>query len=228
MARRTGEGNGVAGLISRLDLPRFYPIVDASRFAGAADEQTDLVCYALALAEGGAKLIQYRDKSSNPLKMLGLSRELWRVLRRRAKLIMNDRVDLCLAAGCDGVHLGQDDLSPAAAHEIFRKAGKQNLLIGFSTHNPEQVRQADLMPVDYVAIGPVFATSSKDEPDPTVGLEGVRQARQLTSKPLVAIGGITRQNCELVMEAGADSVAVISDVVESPRKSAEEFLRILG
>lgn len=180
------------------------------------------------LVQGGAKLIQYRDKSSNSLKMLGLARELWRVLHARTKLIMNDRVDLCLAAGFDGVHLGQDDLSPAAAREIFQKAGKQELWIGFSTHNPEQVRQANLMPVDYIAIGPVFATSSKDNPDPIVGLDGVRQARQLTSKPLVAIGGITRQNCKLVMEAGADSVAVISDVVESPRKSAEEFLRILG
>lgn len=214
-------------MISPRELPRFYPIVDASRF-GAADEQTDLVCYALALAEGGAKLIQYRDKSSNSLKMLGLARELWRVLHRRTKLIMNDRVDLCLAAGFDGVHLGQDDLSPAAAREIFQKAGKTDLWIGFSTHIPEQVRQANLMPVDYIAIGPVFATSSKDNPDPTVGLEGVRQTRQLTSKPLVAIGGITRKNCKSVIEAGADAVAVISDLVESPRKSAEEFLRILG
>ena len=213
---------------SALELPRFYPIVDAACFAGAMDEQTDLVCYALALAEGGAKLIQYRDKSGNPLKMLGLARELWRVLHGRTKLIMNDRVDLCVAAGFDGVHLGQDDLSPKAAGEIFQKAGKQDLWIGFSTHNPEQVREASLMAVDYVAIGPVFTTSSKANPDPVVGLDGVRQARQLTIKPLVAIGGITRQNCELVMEAGADSVAVISDVVESPRKSAEEFLRILG
>lgn len=215
-------------MISALDLPRFYPIVDAARFAGAADEQTKIVCYVKELVEGGAKLIQYRDKSSNSLKMLGLARELWRVLHERTKLIMNDRGDLCLAAGFDGVHLGQDDLSPEAAREIFQKAGKPDLWIGFSTHNPKQVRQANLMPVDYIAIGPVFATSSKDNPDPTVGLEGVRQARQLTSKPLVAIGGITRQNCKSVTEAGADSVAVISDVVESPRKSAEEFLRILG
>ena len=160
--------------------------------------------------------------------MLSQTRELQRVLQDRVQLIMNDRTDLCLAAGFDGVHLGQDDLSPTAAYNIFRAAGQPDLWIGFSAHNPDQLRAADQVPVNYLAVGPVFATSSKANPDPVIGLEGVRRARQITSKPLVAIGGITRQNCKSVLEAGADCVAVISDVVESPRKTTEEFLRILG
>ena len=97
-----------------------------------------------------------------------------------------------------------------------------------STHNPEQVAEADRTSADYIAIGPVFATASKANPDPIIGLAGVRRARELTAKPLVAIGGINRQNCLSVIEAGADSIAVISDLVRDPRKSAEEFLRILG
>ncbi len=137
---------------------------------------------------------------------------------------MNDRADLCLAADFDGVHVGQDDLSPDAVRKII---GPDRWL-GVSTHNPEQLAEADKTSADYLAIGPVFATSSKENPDPVVGLEGVRRARALTRKPLVAIGGINRANALSVMEAGADSVAVISDLVRDPGKSAEEFFRILG
>jgi thiamine-phosphate pyrophosphorylase len=137
---------------------------------------------------------------------------------------MNDRADLCLAAEFDGVHVGQDDLSPESARMII---GKDRWL-GVSTHNPEQVAEADRTSANYIAIGPVFATGSKANPDPIVGLAGVRRARELTRKPLVAIGGITRQNCSSVIAAGADSIAVISDLVRDPRKSAEEFLHILG
>jgi thiamine-phosphate diphosphorylase len=141
---------------------------------------------------------------------------------------MNDRADLCLAADFDGVHVGQDDLSPEAVRKII-SSGDQGpeRWLGVSTHNPEQLREADLTSADYLAIGPVFATSSKEKPDPVVGLEGVRRARALTRKPLVAIGGITRANAVSVIEAGADSVAVISDLIRDPGKSAEEFLRIL-
>lgn len=139
------------------------------------------------------------------------------------RLIMNDRADLCLAAEFDGVHVGQDDLSP----ESVRKIIGPDRWLGVSTHNPAQLGEADLTSADYLAIGPVFATSSKEKPDPVVGLEGVRLARSLTRKPLVAIGGITRSNAASVIEAGADSVAVISDLLREPRKSAEEFLRIL-
>jgi thiamine-phosphate pyrophosphorylase len=137
---------------------------------------------------------------------------------------MDDRADLAVAAEFDGVHVGQDDLSADAARKIIGK----KLWLGVSTHNPEQLREADQTSADYLAIGPVFLTTSKENPDPVVGLEGVRKARKRTTKPLVAIGGITRRNCCAVIEAGADSVAVISDLVREPGKSAEEFLRILG
>jgi len=155
--------------------------------------------------------------------MLAHTRELRRVLGEEVTLIMNDRTDLALAAGFDGVHVGQNDLPVAAVRTI---AGA-DLIIGTSTHNPEQLRLADQTEADYLAIGPVFATSSKLNPDPVVGLQGVRLARSLTTKPLVAIGGITRANCRSVLDAGADSVAVISDLVNNPRAAAEEFLRIL-
>ena len=125
--------------------------------------------------------------------------------------------------------MGQDDLSPESARRIFDqvKDGKTRI-IGFSTHNLAHVIAADMLPVDYIAIGPVFATGSKANHDPVIGLEGVRQARRVTKKPLVAIGGITRQNCSQVKAAGADAVAVISDLLESPAKAFADFLRVLG
>jgi thiamine monophosphate synthase len=139
--------------------------------------------------------------------------------------------ELCAGAAsdADGIHLGQDDLSPTAARKIFDqvKDGKHRI-IGFSTHNLSQVLAADTLPIDYIAIGPVFATGSKANPDPVVGLEGVRRARRVTKKPLVAIGGITRQNCSQVKDSGADAVAVISDLLESPGKAVADFLRVLG
>ena len=155
--------------------------------------------------------------------MLEQARELKRRIGNSVKLIMNDRADLCLADDFDGVHVGQEDLSPESVRKII---GPERWL-GVSTHNPEQLAEADRTSADYLAIGPVFSTSSKDKPDPVVGLEGVRRARQLTRKPLVAIGGITRANAASVIEAGADSVAVISDLLRDPRKSAEEFFRVL-
>src|ERR1700751_4174480 len=156
--------------------------------------------------------------------MLEQARELKNHVGNSAKLIMNDRADLCLAADFDGVHVGQDDLSPESVRRII---GSDRWL-GVSTHNPEQLREADLTSADYLAVGPVFATSSKQKPDPVVGLDGVRRARSLTRKPLVAIGGITRANAVSVIEAGADSVPGISELLPEPRKSAEEFFRILG
>jgi thiamine-phosphate pyrophosphorylase len=212
-------------------LPTLYPIVDFSCFAAKADPIMAIVRYAEELIAAGAPLIQLRDKSQpdQPRRFLSCARELRRVTWEKATLIINDRVDLCLAADADGVHLGQDDLSPAAARKIFDsvKDGKARI-IGFSTHNLAQVVAADALPIDYIAIGPVFATGSKANPDPVVGLEGVRQARQATRKPLVAIGGITRQNCSQVRAAGADAVAVISDLLESPAKAVADFLRVLG
>ena len=200
-------------------LPRLYAIVDASLFR----EEGALITAAEELVAGGVTLLQYRDKSGHARHMLGQALELKRRLGDLATLIMNDRADLSLAAEFDGVHVGQEDLSPAAARSIIGP----DLLLGVSTHNPAQLQAADTTSANYVAIGPVFATASKRNPDPVVGLEGVRQARALTRKPLVAIGGITRANCRAVIEAGADCVAVISDLVTHPRKSAEEFLRLL-
>jgi thiamine-phosphate pyrophosphorylase len=211
-----------------MNLPRVYPILDLSYFVSAPDAVADVVRFGEELLRGGAAVIQYRDKSSDVRRFLSCARELRRITRNRATLIVNDRVDLCLAADADGVHLGQDDLSPDAAQKIFESAGHSSLFIGFSTHNVDQVQEADAFPVDYIAVGPVFATASKANPDPVIGLEGVRAARAATSKPLVAIGGITRKNCRQVVEAGADSVAVIADLLESPVKALEEFLRILG
>jgi thiamine-phosphate pyrophosphorylase len=176
------------------------------------------------LAAAGCTLLQYRNKYGNARLMLEQSRALRARLGSSVKFIMNDRADLCLAAGFDGLHLGQDDLSPESARRII---GGDRWL-GVSTHNPEQLAEADKTSADYLAIGPVFATTSKVNPDPVVGLEGVRRARELTRKPLVAIGGITRANARSVIEAGADAVAVISDLLRDPRKSAEEFLRVLG
>ena len=218
-----------------IQLPRLYCIVD-SAFLPTTEE---LLGYVEALAAGGCTLLQYRNKSGNARVMLEQARWLkehvgshpnvaknatlgWGT-EDSVQLIMNDRADLCLAADFDGVHVGQDDLSPESVRAII---GPERWL-GVSTHTPEQLHEADLTSADYLAIGPVFATSSKERPDPVVGLDGVRRARALTRKPLVAIGGITRANAALVIEAGADSVAVISDLLREPRKSAEEFFRVL-
>jgi len=203
-----------------MPFPRLYAILDAAFFR----DTSALLAYARELSAAGVTLMQYRNKQGSGPRMLADARELRRVLGRGTKLIMNDRADLCLAADCDGVHLGQDDLSPQAARAIARKP----LWVGVSTHTPEQIRVADQTDADYLAIGPVFATASKLNPDPIVGLEGVHVARALTRKPLVAIGGITRANCRSVLEAGADCVAVISDLLNEPRQAAEEFLRVLG
>jgi thiamine-phosphate pyrophosphorylase len=219
-------------------LPRLYGIVDASFFPSVMETGA----FAEELVAGGCTLLQYRNKSGNARVTLEQARELKKrfgfhshvsQIRRdvghpgtdnSVRLIMNDRADLCLAAEFDGVHVGQEDLSPESVRKII---GLERWL-GVSTHNPEQIRDADLTSADYLAIGPVFPTSSKERPDSVVGLEGVRRARELTRKPLVAIGGITRANAASVIEAGADSVAVISDLLRAPRKSAEEFFCILG
>lgn len=217
-------------------LPRLYAILDA----GCFPDTSSLIAMGEELASAGVTLIQYRNKSGSARVMVEQARELRRRFRSHPnvakgaalggstqsqgpKLIMNDRADLALVAEFDGVHLGQDDLLPEAVRKII---GPDRWL-GVSTHNPEQLAEADRTSADYLAIGPIFTTSSKERPDPLVGLEGLRKARRLTRKPLVAIGGITRANAASVIEAGADSVAVISDLLPEPRKSAEEFFRIL-
>jgi len=205
-------------------LPRLYAILDVGCFAPPLRTTADIVEYARQLAAGGVTMLQYRNKVGATGEVLEHARELRRILGEGVTLIMNDRADLCVAADLRGVHVGQHDLSPQGARAVVGEAR----ILGVSTHNLEQLKEADAGPADYIAYGPIFATSSKPDHDPVVGLEGIRAARAATSKPLVAIGGITRANARSVIEAGADSVAVISDLLSAPRRAAEEFLRRLA
>ena len=201
-------------------MPRLYAIADAAFFP----ETEDLLEFAQQLVAGGVTLLQYRNKSASPRRVLDDALALRRSLPRHVRLILNDRSDLCLAADFDGVHTGQDDLAPESVRQLI----STQRWLGVSTHNPAQLAAADATSADYLAVGPVFPTTSKDRPDPAIGLDGVRLARQLTKKPLVAIGGITRENFRSVIAAGADSVAVISDLVQAPKAAAEDFLRLLA
>ncbi len=205
-----------------LHLPKLYAILDVTCFAPQLRTVNSIVEFARDLAEGGVTLLQYRNKEGDTRQMVQHAREIKRVLEGKALLIMNDRADICVAMGYDGVHLGQEDLPAEGARLVVGER-----IVGVSTHNPQQVKEADVAPTDYIAIGPVFPTTGKKNPDALVGLDGVRKARAATKKPLVAIGGITRHNARSVIDAGADSVAVISDLLSSPRRAAEEFLRLL-
>ncbi|HST51266.1 MAG TPA: thiamine phosphate synthase [Pyrinomonadaceae bacterium] len=188
-------------------LPKLYPITDRRLSGLSHAEQVACLC------DGGARVVQLREKSLSPREFYREAEEALLVARRRgAKLIINDRADIALALGADGVHLGQDDMPPESARALLG----EDAIIGFSTHNVAQATQAARLPVDYVAIGPVFTTSSKSNPDPCVGLEGVARVRACVGRlPLVAIGGITRENARDVLEAGADSVAVIGALLTS-------------
>ena len=193
---------------SPTDFPPFYPIVDtaAASARGIAPETL-----ARALARAGAGIAQFRHKGPYGREALKTAARVGRILRDAGALfIVNDRTDAALLFEADGVHLGQDDLPPREARALLEKARKP-MLIGFSTHDEGQLREADAMPADYLAIGPIFPTRSKLNPAPVVGLEELRRLRRLTSKPLVAVGGITRENAGRVLAAGADSVAVVSD-----------------
>jgi thiamine-phosphate pyrophosphorylase len=210
--------------------PRLYPILDAElvpRGLADGERQAWLARLAGELAEAGVEILQYRNKRDQD----ELVAEDVRVLREVAgpvamRLILNDRVALGVRAGCDGVHVGQEDLPPSQARLLLGARA----IVGVSTHNDGQVRAADREPVDYIAIGPVFATASKVDPSPVIGLEGVRRARALTPKPLVAIGGITLETAAAVYAAGADSLAVIGAFFgagRAPAQSARDFLDIL-
>lgn len=206
-------------LLDRTSISRLYPILVPTRIGKGG--LREIVEFAKEITAGGATLIQLREKHASSREILRIARELRRVLPENIRLIVNDRADLCVASGANGVHVGQDDLPPEAARKIIGSQG----IVGVSTHNPEQVKAGDESSADYVAIGPVFNTTSKDNPDPVIGLEGVKRARSLTQRPLVAIGGITLENCRSVIEAGADSVAVISDLLSDPRKRTAAFLQ---
>jgi thiamine-phosphate pyrophosphorylase len=205
-------------------IPQLYAIVDAGVLSARGIGVTE---FTAQLVEAGVQLIQYRDKSGSPQQVLE-GAELVRAALggSKCRFILNDRPDLAVLAGADGVHVGQDDLSA----DDTRAVVGPGRLIGFSTHNDDQVQAADQCCADYVAIGPVFATGTKVDPDPVIGLEGVRRARQLTRKPLVAIGGITLENARSVIEAGADSVAIISGLLRQEMtvaKVARDFLDTL-
>jgi len=208
----------------KLRLPSLYAIVDSAFFPGQGDRASRVADFAAELVGAGASLLQYRNKGGSARQMLSEARELRRRLGLGVRLIMNDRADLCLAAGFDGVHLGQEDLSPEGGRLVVGS----KLLVGISTHTLDQVRAAARTSANYIAVGPVFPSTTKLGPDPPLGLDGVRAARTLTDKPLVAIGGINRANCLSVIKAGANSVAVISDLLQDPGKSVAQFRSVLG
>jgi thiamine-phosphate pyrophosphorylase len=186
-------------------IPCFYPILDTSLLERRG---LDTVRTAATILEAGASILQYRCKEFfSRERYLELERIVRLCERSRAMLVVNDRADVARMFDV-GLHLGQTDLAPSDA----RKVTGERITIGFSTHNERQMREASSQPADYLAFGPIFATSSKQNPDPVVGLDGLRRMRALTTRPLVAIGGITRSNARSVLDAGAESVAVIGDL----------------
>ena len=236
---------------------KLYPIIDKATLDRRGVRLREFAC---ELRDAGVRLVQYRDKVGGPQEVLRAAAEIAAVFAGvEATLILNDRADLAVLAGWGGVHVGLGDLLPedarrvlsgkdrAAAEEIrgslhsavaksatapveMTVFGGVKVLVGVSTHTEEQVRVADAGVADYVAVGPVFGTSTKLDAESVVGLEGVRRARALTAKPLVAIGGITLQNARSVVDAGADSVAVIGGLFVEGRTVGEvvrDFLEVL-
>lgn len=196
-------------------LPRIYPITDTRLTGLSHTEQVE------KLIAGGAKFIQLREKYAPAKDFYEDAKLAIEIARRKSvKIIINDRADIALALKADGVHLGQDDLPPEKVREILG----ENAIIGFSTHNLEQIARAVKLPIDYAAIGPVFATTTKENPDEIVGIESVKRVREAVGDfPLVAIGGITAENFREVFEAGADSLAIIKSVLFPPEKIAENL-----
>jgi len=209
-------------------LPRIYPILDTESLAPRG---ISLEAAAAALLEGGAAILQIRHKGHWSRALFDASREVARLCREAgAGLIVNDRADFALLLGA-GLHVGQDDLPPRDARRLIGP----DAVIGFSSHNVDQLCAAGGEPVDYVALGPVFATASKRNPDPVVGIEEVRRCRPLLEKPLVAIGGITLENALDLLRAGADSLALIAALLPPPgvphpvralRQRMEEWRRV--
>ena len=198
-------------------LPRFYSITDVRLSGLSHADQVE------RLAAGGATMIQLREKTASPREFYTAALEAMNVARRlNVRIIINDRVDIAVAVNADGVHLGQEDFPPDHARRLLG----DSRIVGFSTHGLKQAVEAEGLPVDYIAIGPVFQTSTKENPHAIVRLETIAATRRQTSKPLVAIGGITLARAASVIEAGADSVAVISDLFSTNHISARtrEFI----
>lgn len=206
--------------MNSLNLSRIYPITDA--LISGLDNPVQI----REMVRGGATIVQLRDKRAPSDKLYADAREAIEIARSTgANLIVNDRADIALAAGAAGVHLGLEDLPSEEARKLLG----DDAIIGVSAHSFEQVKAAASRPVDYIAIGPVFHTSSKANPDPVVGIEGVARAREAAGEiPLVAIGGITLENYASVLAAGADSAAVIGAVLTHPggiRNAVAAFLK---
>jgi thiamine-phosphate pyrophosphorylase len=193
-------------------LPRVYPITDIQLSGLSHAEQLEL------LSLGGASLVQLREKQMPAARFYEEAKAaVAAAVQRGVHVIINDRVDIAMAVAAAGVHLGQDDMPPDAGRKLLGPR-----IIGYSTHNVDQARHAVKMPIDYLAIGPIFQTTSKTDTAPVVGLDGLRAVRQaIGSFPLVAIGGVTNANAREVIEAGADSVAVISAVLAQQNRISE-------
>jgi len=198
--------------------PRLYAIADA--------QFGDPVQIVQSLLAGGARLIQVRCKNAGAGEFFGCVQRALTMAPADARIIVNDRVDVALIAGAAGVHLGQTDLSPAAARSILGL----DRIVGFSTHNLHQALEADRLSVDYIAVGPIFPTMSKQNPDPPVGLEGLAGISKAVHKPIVAIGGIKIERAKEVLHAGASCVAVIRDLLESGDVAARtrQWISTLG
>lgn len=194
-------------------LPRVYALTDVQVSGFSHAEQVEL------LSLGGASLVQLREKRIPALEFFKQAKAAVAVAERSGvQLIINDRVDVALAVGAHGVHLGQDDLPPQAARKLLGPTP----IVGYSTHNVDQALEAVKLPIDYLAIGPIFPTTSKTDTFPVLGLEGLRAVRRaIGAFPLVAIGGITHANAHDAIDAGADSVAVISALLSDPNRITE-------
>jgi thiamine-phosphate pyrophosphorylase len=206
--------------LKRLVLPRLYVILDARLVTTSETE------IAQKLADAGVRLLQYRNKRASARELFEVAKRLSARLRPQGvTFIVNDRADIAAAVDASGIHVGQEDLPVAGARML---AGSERI-VGVSTHSAAQFEEAVATTANYIAVGPVFATSSKDSPDPVVGVELIRRVRGLTEKSIVAIGGITLETAAEVIRAGADSVAVIGDILGAPdpAKRAQEFLQVL-
>lgn len=204
-----------------LSLPRLYPIVDAETLQARG---IGIDRFVAELRDAGVTMLQYRNKQGTQEEILRNARVIADVFRgKNCMLIMNDDPVLAMLSDWNAVHLGQGDAKIGDARVILSPEG----IVGCSTHNDQQVSRADLAGADYIAIGPVFATATKADVEPVVGLDGVRCARSLTNKPLVAIGGITAENAAEVIEAGADSVAVIGALLRSDATPGEMVQRFI-
>jgi thiamine-phosphate pyrophosphorylase len=199
--------------------PPIYPITD-TRLSGLSH-----AALVQQLIAGGATLIQLREKHTSPREFYEDAEKAVEIARaRNVKIIINDRVDIALTLGADGVHLGQEDLPPAEARKILG----ENAIIGYSTHSIEQALEAAKLPLDYIAFGPVYDTRTKENPDKTVGLDGLKWVREAVAGfPLVAIGGINSANLQPVFEAGADSAAIISDLFTVPGHITQKMTYLL-